>query len=108
MPLPPACCRDATGVQGVGNVSQGRCAGLLSRSNDRENVRCVSVGRSLHSLYRASTGYVELGISERNTARLGRSESLTCSRCDECTFLLSEGRKEVKDEWINVRPEFRD
>ena len=108
MPLPPASRRDTTGVQGVGNVSQGRCAGLLSRSNDRENVRCVSVGLSLYRLYRAFARYVELRVAQPDATSLCRGEGLPGSSADQCALLLGESGKQVQHERVYVRPELCD
>src|SRR5678816_221682 len=102
MPLPPASRRDATGVQDARNVSQGRCTGLLSRSNDRENVRCVSVGLSLHRLYRAFAGYVELRIAQPDATGLCCGEGLPGSGADQCALLLGEGGEEVQHERVYV------
>jgi len=108
MPLPPASRRDTTGVQSVGNVSQGRCAGLLSRSNDRENVRCVSVGLSLYSPYRAFARYVELRVAQPDATGLCCREGLPGSGADQCALLLGESGKQMQHERVHVWPKLCD
>ena len=108
MPLATTCRRDTTGIQSAGDVSQGRCAGLLNRSNDRENVRCVSVGLSLHSLYRAFASYVELRVAQPDATGLCCREGLPGSGADQCALLLGKGGKEVQHERVHVWPKLCD
>ena len=89
-------------------ISQGRCAGLLSRPNDWKNVRCVSVGLSLHSFYRVFARYVELRVTQPDATGLCCREGLPGSSADQCALLLGESGKQVQHERVYVRSKLRD
>ena len=108
MPLPPAWRRDTTGVQGVRNVPQSSCPRFLRLSNDGQDVRCVSVGLSLHSLYRATAGYVELRVTQGGATGLCCREGLSGSGADQCALFLCKGGKEVQHERVHVWPKLCD
>jgi hypothetical protein len=68
----------------------------------RQDIRCVSVGFSLHSLYRATAGYVERRVTQDDTTGLCCREGLPGSGADQCALLLGEGGKEVQHERVHV------
>ena len=81
---------------------------MCNLPNDRDHVGRPLVCAVNNFSYRLLARFVDLWVTERNTARLSGCQGLRSALADQRTFLLRQRSEQVQDERIDVRAEIGD